>query len=333
MNTGLHVQLLTLNLATTVEPRWGLQWKVNPRHRLSLAYGLHSQMAALDKYFLIIEDSLGNEEMPNQNLDFVKSHHVVLGYDWSLPFDMRIKAEAYYQYIYSAGIDRDSSSYSTLNVGSFSEGGPDRIMNGGTGTNYGIEITFEKFLSKGYYWLVTASLYDSKYTASDGIERNTVFNGNYVVNVLGGYELRLNRKTPKEKKPKRKLNEKQTKRWNKRQALRKATTHSLKFDLKFTVAGGARYTPIDLDASAIAKKAVYMDERAYSNQFEPYYRWDLGLTYRMSRPKMTQEFSASCQNVTDKENPLYNRYDAKNNKLENVNQLGIYPLLQYKILF
>ncbi|MDP6908753.1 MAG: hypothetical protein QF371_04565, partial [Flavobacteriales bacterium] len=333
MNTGLHFQVLTLNGAYTIEPRWGLQWKPNPRHRVSLAYGLHSQMAALDKYFLVIEDSLGNEEMPNKGLDFVKSNHVVLGYDWSLPFDMRLKAEAYYQYIYDAGIDRDSSSYSTLNVGSFSEGGPDRLVNGGTGTNYGIEITFEKFLTKGYYWLLTASFYDSKYTASDGVQRNTAFNGNYTVNVLGGYELQLNRKVRKVKEPRKELKEKRLKRWKKRQAQRLATTHSLKFDVKFTIAGGSRYTPIDLNASSIAKKPIYADDQAYADQFEPYCRLDLGLVYRVSQRKVTQEFSASVQNVTDKDNPLYTRYNPTENKLENVNQLGIYPLMQYKILF
>lgn len=333
MNTGLHAQVLTLNGSYAIEPRWGLQWKVNPRHRLSVAYGLHSQMVALDRYFLVLEDSTGSKEMPNKNLDFVKSHHVVLGYDWSLPFDMRIKLEAYYQYIYDAAIGRDSNSYSSLNVGSFTQDGPDNIVNGGTGTNYGLELTFEKFLTQGYYWLLTASLYDSKYTASDGIQRNTVFNGNYVVNVLGGYELRLNRKVPKERLPKPTFTEKKLKRWTKKNDLRKATKHSLKFDVKFTIAGGSRYTPIDLTASAQAKKAVYVDNQAYSKQFEPYYRLDLGLTYRMSRPKLTQEFSASCQNVTDKANPLYNQYNPDKNRLENINQLGIYPLLQYKILF
>ncbi|MBL4587390.1 MAG: TonB-dependent receptor [Flavobacteriales bacterium] len=333
MNTGLHFQVLTLNGAYAIEPRWGLQYKINPRHRLSLAYGLHSQMAALDKYFLVIEDTLGNKEMPNRGLGFVKSNHVVLGYDWSLPFDMRFKAEAYYQYIYNAGIGRDSSSYSTLNVGSFSEGGPDRLVNGGTGTNYGIELTFEKFLTNGYYWLLTASFYDSKYTASDGVLRNTAFNGNYVVNVLGGYELSLNRKVRKVKQPKKQLNEKKMNRWEKTQARKQATSHSLKFDVKFTIAGGSRYTPIDLEASALAKKAVYADEKAYADQFKPYYRLDLGLVFRVSQKKVTQEFSASVQNVTDRDNPLYSRYNPLENRLENVNQLGIYPLMQYKILF
>lgn len=335
MNSGVHGQVLTLNGSYAVEPRWGLQWKVNPRHRLSVAYGLHSQMVALDKYFLVMEDSLGNKETPNKNLDFVRSHHAVIGYDWSLPFDMRIKIEAYYQYIYNAGIDSDSSSFSTLNIGSFSQEGPDNIINGGTGTNYGLEFTFEKFLSKGYYWLLTASLYDSKYIASDGVQRNTVFNGNYVVNVLGGYELNLKRKNPKVKTAPARfaVKEKRLARWEKKQNRKKATSISLKFDAKFTIAGGSRYTPIDLEASSIVKRAVYVDESAYSKQFEPYYRLDLGLTLRMSRGRITQEFSVSAQNVTDKQNPLYNQYNPDENRLVNVNQLGIYPLMQYKILF
>jgi len=333
LNTGIHLQTLTLNWATAVEPRVGLQWKVNPRHRLSLAYGLHSQMAALDRYFLVLEDSLGNREMPNRNLGFVRSHHVVLGYDWSLPMDMRFKVEGYFQSIYGAGVGADSSSYSTLNVGSFSQDGPNRLVNDGTGTNYGLELTFEKFLTKGYYWLLTASFYDSKYRGSDGVLRNTVFNGNYVVNVLGGYELQLNRKNPKVKTPRAGLSEKGLARWDKKQKRKEGTSHSLKFDVKFTIAGGARYTPIDLTASEQAGMAVYRDDLAFSEQFDPYYRLDLGLTFRMSRKRVTQEFSASCQNVTDKQNPLYLRYDRAQNKLVNVNQLGVYPLLQYKLLF
>lgn len=333
LNTGLHAQILTLNGATAVEPRVGLQWKAAPSHRLSLAYGLHSQMAALSSYFLVVEDSLGNREVPNRDLGFVNSHHVVLGYDWSLPSDMRLKAETYYQYIYNAGVGAAPSSYSSLNAGTFSQGSPDRLTSTGTGTNYGLELTFEKFLSKGYYWLLTASLYDSKYVGSDGVMRNTAFNGNYVVNVLGGYELQLKRKNPKVRTPREGLSDKRLARWNKKEERRKGTSHSLKFDAKFMVAGGARYTPIDADASAAAGKAIYLEDQAYSAQFAPYYRLDLGLTYRMSRPRLTQEFSASCQNVTDKDNPLYMRYDNRTNQLVTVNQLGIYPLLQYKLMF
>ena len=64
----------------------------------------------------------------------------------------------------------------------------DNLINKGTGTNYGLELTVEKFFSKGYYGLFTSSIFDSKYTGSDGVERNTAFNGKYVYNILTGKE-------------------------------------------------------------------------------------------------------------------------------------------------
>ena len=70
----------------------------------------------------------------------------------------------------------------------------DSLENSGKGRNIGIDITFEKFLTKQYYTLITVSLFDSKYTGGDGIERNTQFNSNYVINLLGGKEWTSGRK-------------------------------------------------------------------------------------------------------------------------------------------
>ncbi len=309
MNTGVHLQFLTLNSSYSIEPRWGLQWKVAEKHQLSLGYGLHSQMAPMATFFLVDEDTAGNEVQPNLDIDFTRSHHVVLGYDWSLPFNMRFKTEVYYQHLYNVLIDTASSSWSGLNYGGFNTSGPDKIVNGGTGTNYGAEITFEKFLSKGYYWLLTGSLYQSKYTASDGIERNTAFNGNYVVNVLGGYE------------------------WKMFKNRNHKTSNYLLFDIKFTIAGGSRYTPIDQPASALAGEAVYMEDQAYSKQFKPYYRLDVRIAWKRIGKRITQEFAFDLQNVTNKQNALYNRYNVQTNSLDPVYQLGLFPMGLYRINF
>ena len=44
---------------------------------------------------------------------------------------------------------------------------------------------------------------------------------------------------------------------------------------KITLAGGKRYTPIDLAASDISGEAVYFDLLRNSMQFNPYFRADL----------------------------------------------------------
>ena len=64
----------------------------------------------------------------------------------------------------------------------------DSLVNSGKGRNIGIDITFEKFLTRQYYYLGTVSLFTSEYKGGDGIERDTRFNSGYVINLLGGKE-------------------------------------------------------------------------------------------------------------------------------------------------
>ncbi|MBK7028532.1 MAG: hypothetical protein IPH45_04685 [Bacteroidales bacterium] len=103
-----------------------------------------------------------------------------------------MKTEVYYQSLYNVPVNTFSSSYSMLNTGAgFKTDLEDSLVNNGTGTNYGIELTLEKFFSRGYYGLFTSSIYSSKYKGSDGVERNTAFNGKYVFNILGGKEWKV----------------------------------------------------------------------------------------------------------------------------------------------
>ncbi|MFZ4796913.1 MAG: TonB-dependent receptor, partial [Bacteroidia bacterium] len=185
LNTGIHSQLFSLNNSFAIEPRLGLAYNVTNKSSFNFGYGLHSQMQPINVYFLQSTDANGITYYNNKNLDFTKSHHFVLGYNIQPFADWRIKTEIYYQSIYNVPVNTFSSTYSMLNTGStFKTDLQDSLTNNGTGQNYGIELTIEKFFSKGYYGLFTSSLYSSKYSGSDGIERNTAFNGRYVFNLL-----------------------------------------------------------------------------------------------------------------------------------------------------
>ena len=100
--------------------------------------------------------------------------------------------EGYYQDIEDVPVESTPGSFSVLNEGNdfvFTERG--NLVNEGIGTNYGLEFTLEKFFSRGYYGLLTTSLYESTYEGSDGIERNTAFNNGYIFNVLAGREWKI----------------------------------------------------------------------------------------------------------------------------------------------
>jgi len=306
MNAGIHAQEFFLNHSFSVEPRFGLKYEANGTSSFSLGYGLHSQMQPINVYFLQTALTDGTYEYNNKSLDFTKSHHFVLGYDWQPFKDWRLKAEAYYQYLYDVPVNTFSSSYSMLNTGaSFKTDLEDHLTNTGTGRNYGVELTLEKFFSNGYYSLFTGSLYDSKYTGSDGVERNTAFNGKFVYNALVGKEWKVGSA---------KLN--------------KITT-----DLKCTYAGGRAYTPIDLTASNALGREVLLD--AYSSFYPDYFRLDfkVGYTLNSRTKKIAQSFSLDLQNVTNNKNVFSQNYDQRNQSINTTYQLGFFPNVVYKIQF
>ncbi|OYT12857.1 MAG: hypothetical protein B6I19_08125, partial [Bacteroidetes bacterium 4572_114] len=107
-------------------------------------------------------------------------------YDRSINEFAHFVVEPYYQKLYNIPVV-DGTSYSLINLDQewFVD---DILINTGTGYNYGIDLTFERFMNRGFYYLLSASFFDSKYTGGDGIERDAKFNKGYVINVLGGKE-------------------------------------------------------------------------------------------------------------------------------------------------
>lgn len=307
LNAGIHAQEFFLNNSTAVEPRLGLTYFVNAKSSFNFGYGLHSQMQPINVYFLQSTDANGATVYNNKSLDFTKSHHIVLGYNIQPFNDWRVKSEVYYQSIYNVPVTSFSSSYSMLNTGStFKSDLQDSLVNSGTGENYGIELTVEKFFSKGYYGLFTSSIYSSKYKGSDGVERNTAFNGKYVFNVLAGKEWKVGA-----------------------QKRNKFST-----DIKFTNAGGRAYTPIDL-TSSVASGREQLSSDAYSSYYENYYRLDVkvGFVLNSSKRKLSQTFSLDLQNVTDHDNVFSKSYDDKMQSLNTTYQLGFFPNVIYKLQF
>ena len=313
INAGFHYQYFVLNQTKSLEPRAGLKWELNPKNTLSIGYGLHSQLAPTRVFFKQTADLSGNLVEVNRYLDMTKSHHIVLGYDFSLNKQVRIKTEAYYQSIFNAPVDVKSNSYSILNYGAnFDMAFPDSLQNTGTGKNYGAELTLEHFLHKGFYYLVTASIYESKYKGSDGIERNTAFNGGYTLNALAGKEFSFKSKKSIE--------------------MQKAKS-SLLVDVKVMLNGGQRYTPFDLEASNYYGEGVYDHSRAFQNTYADYFRLDLRIAYKRNGKKITQEWAIDVQNATNQQNTFQMQYNANLNTEEKTYQVGLVPIMQYRIEF
>ncbi len=303
LNSGIYSQYLVLNQKMAVEGRLGLRYALKYNGALTLAYGMHSQMQTLMTYFHESRVD-GAYVQTNRNLDFTRSQHFVVGWEQMVTRNWKYRIEGYAQLLSGVPVERRATDWSALNMGAgYGAGLEDSLVNKGSGQNYGIELTLEKPFARGYYVLATASVFDSRYKGSNGVQHNTVFNGRYVVNALAGKEWQI------------------------------AGMHTLALDVKLTTAGGKRYTPIDLDASHLAGKAVYYDERSFEEQTKAYFRMDIKLTYRMNYKGFMQEFFVDFQNVTNHKNVFNQWYDSRTGMIRTQNQLGFWPNFNYRIQF
>ena len=302
-NAGLHYFHLNHNNTSSVEPRLSAKWIVNNKSSIAVGYGLHSQMQTLNVYFAEQKLADGSVVMPNKNLDLTKSHHYVLSYTYRLSKNFQAKAEVYYQQLFNVPVSiYDSSTLSTLNIQD--EYLVDPLENTGKGKNYGVEISLERYLQNNFYLTLSNSFYQSKYTAKDGIERNTRFNGNYITTLITGKDF---------------VHE-----W-------KSKTFGI--NLKTIYAGGLRRTPIDFAASQQNGYTVFKEKEAYSLQNAAYFRTDLRVSMKWNRKHFTSTLSLDIQNITNRLNVFNQWYDDEKNEIITTHQTGLIPILNYKIEF
>jgi hypothetical protein len=304
---GLHAQYFTLNHSFSIEPRISFRWQFRPNQSLAFGTGLHSQMLPMYQYF--VQDQSGRQY--NKNLDFMRSFHVVLGYDVFFKKDVRIKVEAYYQQLWSLPVDTFSSSYNMLNEGSgFDRFFPSRLSSSGLGRNMGLELTIEKFFTKNWFFMFSGSVFDSKLQGSNGKYYNSDFNGNYVLNALGTKEFKWENKKGK------------TKRQN-----------TIGIGGKITFGGGQRYTPYDTTLSQQYEDAVVIDSLRNFNQFKPYFRFDVKLNYRCNTKRFTHEVGVDLVNVAQYKNILRIQYVSPQEPAREVYQIGFLPIFYYRLDF
>ena len=308
VNIGLHSQILTFNNSISpIEPRAGLRWNVNEKQVFTAGVGLHSQMQPTYTYFYQLTDNNGGYQQHNRNMDFTKSIHYILGYSAALGKGFNLKSEVYYQSLFNIPVEVNSSAFSMVNQGSgFSRFFPDTLKNDGIGTNYGLELTLNKSFKNHLFFMITGAVYDSKYKGSDGIERNTDYNGNFATSFLFGKEFKVNEKS------------------------------TLSIGGTITWAGGRRLGLVDTTASAAAREVIFRDSAYNEFQFKDYFRADLKINYKINNKKVTHEIGLDLVNFLGIKNLLNLTYaptPTDPTRIVENTQLGFLPLFYYRIDF
>lgn len=299
---GLHSLWLTLNNRYSFEPRSTLTWKSNNRNTLTLGLGSHSQMQPLGNY---LARNQSGQPAGNRNLGFSRALHSVLGWERVLSKDLRLKTEAYFQHLYDIPVHTGvADAFSMLNVANGYV--TDSLRNAGTGRNRGLELTLDKAFTRGWYLLLSGSLYKSTYRGSDGLWRNTRWDAGHALALTAGKE------------------------WERNRA---AKQHIWSLNIKTTWAGGLRTTPIDLAASIQAGKAVEKEELSWTDKLPAYFRTDVRIARKTNHKGYTSTLSLDIQNVSNRKNEAGRYFEPRSGKIVTYHGMSLIPILAYKVEF
>ena len=301
VNLGLHSLNLLLNNNHSIEPRVGLKYDINDKHNVALAFGSHSRIERLPIYFVN-----HNGETPNKTLDLLKSTHYVFAYNVKLNSNLRLCVEPYYQNLSNVPVS-PTGYFSTINMQNdifFNE----HLVSKGTGRNIGLDLTLERFLHKGFYYLMTASVFDSKYKDSAGVTRNTRFNKNYVFNLLAGKE------------------------W----VTGSNKNNIFSANVRLNYMGGNRKESIDKELSEMDRDVVYGEtngELTFAKQYDDTPIASVTLSYRKNKPTYSSVWSLQLLNATGTQEYSNDYYSLETGNIQTNYEGVVIPNLSYKIEF
>lgn len=299
VRAGLQYAYATITDAWLPEPRISVQRMLGKHQRsyLMAAAGLHSQLQRPEVYF----SAAGGSDAP-LNLGATRARHYVLAYNLQAAEHQNVRVEAYYQQLFDVPVALQPNSFSMLNTVEAQPTFP--LINTGTGTNMGVELSTRRTLHKGIYYLLSGTLFDSRYTGSDGVERSTAWNASYAVSGTAGREWR----------------------WNYSKGER-----SFSINVRSAWIGGMRETPIDYLVSQQEGTTVWHNDLAWNLRLADYFKTDLRFMLTSNTKKRTTSWAIDIQNAFNRKNEAFRYYDSVAGEIITKTQLGIIPLLTWRL--
>ena len=267
---------------------------------MSFAYGLHSQIQTPQLYDNpLCSTGLGGG-CP-ELLDMNKAHHLVLGYQNQVNNSTKITIEAYYQYLFNIPHNPNRPDISAIN---FLESRSSAILiNNGNGQNYGVELNIQKILLDDYYLIGNISLFESQYETTEKQFQDTRWNSNYIFNLTGGKEWK----------------------WQKE---RKQMIFGANMNLSYL--GGFRERAVNEVFSRELRSTVFSSGEFSINQPD-FFKTDLRFYLKRNKAKYNTTLALDIQNMTNQKNVAYNYYDSVQDKIVTKYQLGLIPILSWRI--
>ncbi|PHI19567.1 hypothetical protein CEQ90_11875 [Lewinellaceae bacterium SD302] len=293
LSGGLRYSVyLDLAESNVLEPRMLISYYIN-RSTLSLSAERSSRLPT-EVIALLTEEEYSSDFVPVSNL-------VNLGWQTDFENGNTLRSNAFFQ-----DTPDDFSSQSTrIFRNDFLD-----ILSGGTtrsfnSRSYGFELSYARPIKPdALYYSANLSIFRSENQNQDGEWLANRFSRDFIFQGLSGKEWSGNNKRGKRR--------------------------TFGANLSIILAGGERFYPIMIDDNSISGFTTdFSDGR--SDQLSTYVRPDLRLYRRKYHKKTTTTLSLDIQNLSGIENTAYRYYDSVTEQVEDRKQLGLIPVLSYRV--
>lgn len=279
LSAGVAANYFLLSKDFSAEPRISMKWDPNDQNSFSAGYGLHSMIEKLDAYFYRNDQGV----LTNKDLGLSKAHHLHATFSHKFNANLTLRMNAYYEYGFDTPVGTNGSTYCVTNRYFFYTDEP--LVNKGNTRNYGGDITLEHYMHHGFFGQTNFSLYKSEYRGEDKVWRNQLYDRGFMFKILGGKEWMLGKNV-------------------------------LNISAKYSIQGGLRYTPIDVDqmranvnAGIIDDNPIYKDDEAFSKRFDPTGIVDLTVSYKINKRRVSHTIAFEGLNILGTKAPMYQRFD------------------------
>lgn len=176
------------DLWRTLSPRVSASYRLSPGLSLNASVGRYHK---IPPYTIL--GYRENGVNVNKDAAYIRSDHYVTGVEWQPETSTRITIEGFYKKYdnYPVSVDK---GISLANLGGdFGVLGNERVTFNGKGKTYGVELMYQKRLTKNFYGILAYTYYYSLFTGADG--RNYIpsaWDNRHLVSFTGGYKFGRN---------------------------------------------------------------------------------------------------------------------------------------------
>ncbi|MFM2048387.1 MAG: hypothetical protein RI955_935, partial [Bacteroidota bacterium] len=287
-----------INPLHQLSPRLSASYAIAKNAHINFNTGIYYQLPSYT--ILGFRNTNGDLINKNNNVQYIRSKHVVLGADYFTKFNAKFSAEGFFKY-YEHYPFSVAQQVSLANLGGdFGIIGNEAVSSTNIGRAYGFELSYQQKLYKGFYGIFTYTFVKSEFQNQKNEFVSASWDYRNIVNATIGKKLKRN--------------------WE--------------VGMKIRYQGGQPYTPYDLDRSLqknvwdITKQGLLNYNMLNTQRTQDFWGIDVRVDKKYMFKKWAMIFYADVQNVTNaksrQQDYLSVKTDANGNPLLDTNKPGYY---------